>query len=72
MLPRLRQRLGASRADPWDLAHAVGHVNLTKDHKPVHHASTGNPMHGPAQETAEVPARDKDQRARIRKSPLLR
>lgn len=61
----------ASRAGPWDLAHEVGHVLLTKDHKPVHHASTSNLMFPHSQGTAEVPALDRDQLARIRKSPLL-
>ncbi|MEM7318141.1 MAG: hypothetical protein AAF408_03870 [Pseudomonadota bacterium] len=61
----------AAAAGQWDLAHEVGHVLLTSNYSPVHHASTDNLMYPHSRTARTVPSLDTSQLAQIRRSSLL-
>ncbi len=60
----------AAHANRYDMAHEVGHVLLTSNYSPVHHASRENLMHATQSNYPKTPVLDHAQLATIRVSPL--
>lgn len=70
-LPNRPACIVAAAGSEWDLAHEVGHVLLTKEYSPVHHASIDNLMYPISRRDPAIPSLDALQLARIRRSNLL-